>query len=110
MGYRNQRNYKNQKRRLVITDQRQFKKSIAILLFIILACILIYATRKTFVKLYTSFVSSNDFVAESTNEFESSDSNEDKNEKEVPEDLTFSMAVTGDIMCHNTQFADAKLR
>ena len=108
MGYRNQRNHKKQ-RRMVITDQKQFKKSITILLVIILACVFFIFSRKSITKLYTKFASSNDFVAESSEESNYKDDSKSK-ENEVPEDLTFSMAVTGDIMCHNTQYADAKTR
>ncbi|MBR3132761.1 MAG: CapA family protein [Clostridia bacterium] len=36
-----------------------------------------------------------------------SDSSEQEPEKEKVEDITFNMTVTGDVLCHNTQYFDA---
>lgn len=102
MGRRNQRNYKNQKRRLVIKDKKAFIRSTTILLIIIAICTSIIATRRTLGKFLTKFASSDEIIAEDI------EPTKEDEEKKTPENATFTMAVTGDIMCHNTQYADAK--
>ena len=101
MGRINKRNNK----KLVIKDRKAFVKSTSILLIIIAICICIFATRKTIGKHFTKLVSSDEIVSE---EEPKKDSKDSKDAKKVAEDATFTMAVTGDIMCHNTQYADAK--
>ena len=101
MGRINKRNNK----KLVIKDRKAFVKSTSILLIIIAICICIFATRKTIGKHFTKLVSSDEIVSE---EEPKKDSKDSKDTKKVAEDATFTMAVTGDIMCHNTQYADAK--
>lgn len=103
MGRRNERNFKNHKRRLVIKDKKAFIRSTSILLIIIAICVCIIGTRKTIGKYFTELVSADEFIEESEEP-----QVEKEEEKEVPENATFTMAVTGDIMCHNTQYADAK--
>lgn len=100
MGRRNQRNYKSQRRRLVIKDKKAFIRSVSILVIIIALCIFVIATRKIITKSFISHVSSDELVEESTEQ-------KSQEKKQVAEDATFTMAVTGDIMCHNTQYADA---
>lgn len=104
MGRRNERSFKNQKRRLVIKDKKAFIRSTTILIIIIAICTCIIATRKTIGAFLTKFASSDELI------IDADDSTEEKQEEEkkVPENATFTMAVTGDIMCHNTQYADAK--
>ena len=101
MGRINKRNNK----KLVIKDRKAFVKSTSILLIIIAICTCIFATRKTIGKHFTKLVSSDEIVSE---EEPKKDSKDSKDAKKVAEDATFTMAVTGDIMCHNTQYADAK--
>lgn len=108
MERRSKRNFKNQKRRLVITDKNQFIKATTILLIIIAICACIVATRKTIGKYLTKFVSSSEFVEETFSQEDGTKKEETQEKAKVPENLSFTMAVTGDIMCHNTQFADAK--
>ena len=43
----------------------------------------------------------------SSDEFVSDNEEKKEEEKKVVEDATFTMAVTGDIMCHDTMFRDA---
>lgn len=109
MGRRSKRNYKNQKRRVVITDKNQFIKSTTILLIIIVICTSIIVTRKSISKYLTKFVSSNEFVQEALNQEDNMEIEKEENVeiKKAPENLSFTMAVTGDIMCHNTQYKDA---
>lgn len=107
MGRRSKRNFKNQKRRLVITDKKQFIKATTILLIIIAICTCIIATRKTIGKYFTKFVSSNEFIEENNVQENNTEKEEKKETAKAPENLTFTMSVTGDIMCHNTQFKDA---
>lgn len=103
MVRRNERNFKNKKRRLVIKDKKAFIRSTTILFIIIAICVSIIATRKTYTsisKFFTKPASSNEIVIDE-------DASKEE-EKKSPENATFTMAVTGDIMCHNTQYADAK--
>lgn len=99
---RNQRSSKR-KRKLVIKDKTAFIRSTTVLLLIIILCITIYATRKTITSHLVSLVSSSDIVASDNNNQEENS----KPENQIPQDATFTMAVTGDIMCHNTQYKDA---
>lgn len=103
MSRRNGRNYKNQKRRLVIKDKKAFIRSTTILIILITICVCIIGTRKTISKYAAKLTSADEFV-----EDVDTGDQKDKEEKKVPENATFTMAVTGDIMCHNTQYADAK--
>ena len=103
MVRRNERNFKNKKRRLVIKDKKAFIRSTTILFIIIAICVSIIATRKTYTsisKFFTKPASSDEIVIDE-------DASKEE-EKKAPENATFTMAVTGDIMCHNTQYADAK--
>lgn len=100
MERRNKRNYKNQKRRLVIKDKKAFIRSTTILLTIIAICMFIIVSRKTIGRFFTTFVSSDELIVENIE-------NKEEEKAQVPEDATFTMAVTGDIMCHNTQYKDA---
>ena len=102
MDRRNSRNHKS--KHLEIVDRKTFIRSTSILLIIILICGGIIATRKTIGKYFTKLVSSDEYVSEE----EPKKEKEKEEEKKVAENATFTMAVTGDIMCHNTQFADAK--
>ena len=101
MSRRSERNFKNQKRRLIIKDKKAFIRSVSILLIIIALCTCIFTYRKAIGIYVSKFVSSDSFVEEEVS------TDEDKKEQEKPEDATFTMAITGDIMCHNTQFKDA---
>ena len=100
MSRRNQRNYKNQRKRLVIKDKKIFIRSVSILVTIIALCIFIVAARKTITKPFAALVSSDEF-------FEENEGKNDEDNKQIAQDATFTMAITGDIMCHNTQYKDA---
>ena len=91
------------------------------LIVVIIAILFIYIVAKLiFAKGTHTIVSENDNIQENS-QIESSEekiekvANEDKNEKEEEQlthqepkkDITFSMAITGDIMCHNTMYQDA---
>lgn len=92
--------YSNSKKRLVIKDKKAFIRSTSILIIIIAICIGVIANRNTIGKFFTKSASSDEII---------SDQNEKESDsKKIAEDITFNMAVTGDIMCHNTQYADAK--
>ena len=97
---RNQRNYKRKK--LVIKNKKAFARSVSILLIIIGLCMAIYFGRSIFKEKFVMPVFSTETSQTTQNE-----TPENAEEKEVPENATFTMAVTGDIMCHNTQYKDA---
>ena len=101
MGKRNERNGRNKKIKLVIRDIRAFVRSTSILLLIITMCLCFIFARKVVEKYFIKPASSDEIVSEEGPQKDSKD-------KEVAEDAKFTMAVTGDIMCHNTQYADAK--
>lgn len=93
------------KKRLVIKDEKKFKKSIFILLSIIVGCIVIY-NLKTIINLVNS--NSNKPIISTSNLEDDKTENDTLNvKKENVQDITFNMAVIGDIMCHNTQYTDA---
>lgn len=98
---RNQRS-RNAKRRLIIKNKKAFIRSVTILLAIIILCIVAYVCRDIISKSFTSLVSSSDLGF-----FESDADENNTDENKTPEDATFTMAITGDIMCHNTQYNDA---
>ena len=104
MEKRNQRNVRNKhkKRKLVVKDKKAFVRSVSILLIVIVLCVAVIAARKTIGAYLTSLVSPNNVVSENID-----DSSDAKDTKAKPENATFTMAVTGDIMCHNTQYKDA---
>lgn len=93
------------KKRLIIKDEKKFKKSVSILLLIIIACIVIYNAKTIINIIKHNTNSSNIFISE--NEEKSNDNISAKKEEQQPQDVTFNMAVIGDIMCHNTQYTDA---
>ena len=100
---REQRSMKNRKRKkLIIKDKKAFVRSISVLGFIIFICLCIFIARKAIGSNITALVSGNEFIADNTEA-----NTEEKSKEKVPEDATFTMAVTGDIMCHNTQYTDA---
>lgn len=102
MRKRNQRIYRNNKRKLIIKDKKVFIRTISILLFIIFFSLCIFAARKLFINKSSSTDLNNNSSSAQKEETKKEE------EKQVAEDATFTMAVTGDIMCHNTQYADAK--
>lgn len=93
----------NRKKRLVIKDEKKFKRSVFILLTIIVTCILIY-NFKYIINLITN-KSSN--ISISVNSSEKIEENNILKTKKEEKDITFNMSVIGDIMCHNTQYTDA---
>lgn len=93
------------KKRLVIKDEKKFRKSVFILLLIIVACIVIY-NLKTIINLVNSNVNKS-IVSTSNLEDDKIKNNTSNEKKENTQDITFNMAVIGDIMCHNTQYTDA---
>ncbi len=98
----------SRKRRLVIKDEKKFKKSISILLLIIVSCIIIYNFR-TIINLFNNNLNSSSTISEIEDDIDDNEKNSTKNEtkNEEPKSTTFSMSVIGDIMCHNTQYKDA---
>ena len=108
MGKRNSRNkrtVKHRKNKLVIADKKAFVRTVSILILIIILFVAIMFGRNIIDKYLAQPASFDITSLEDSNDSENSDNNSDK--KEVSEDTTFTMAVTGDIMCHNTQFQDA---
>ncbi len=93
------------KKRLVIKDKNQFKKSVIVLLFIIIACILIYNFR-TILNIINHKTATPQNYASSDVEEDGSKTISIPNEK-TSKDITFNMSIIGDIMCHNTQYTDA---
>ena len=93
--------YSNNKKKLVIKDKKAFIRSITILILLISFCVTLVINRNDIKNLFIKSASSDEIV---------NDDKKGKTEenKKVAEDVTFNMAVTGDIMCHNTQYADAK--
>lgn len=92
------------KKRIIIKDSKKFKKSVFILLFIIILCILIYNS-KTIINLIKN--NSNNVSIPVSKEDSSTLDNQNINTKKEQKDITFNMSVIGDIMCHNTQYTDA---
>lgn len=103
---RNTRTTHRKKRSLVIKDKKIFVRSISILVLAIVVLTIIILARHNIKTSLISLVSSNDTSSENAQNNEEKNENEEK-DKEVKEDATFTMAVTGDIMCHNTQYKDA---
>lgn len=93
------------KRKLVIKDPKAFARSITILIAIIIICIAILIG-KHYKSTNTSTLASSDELI-STEETSADTESEETNNESPSEDATFTMAVTGDIMCHNTQYNDA---
>lgn len=94
------------KKRLIIKDEKKFKKSVSILLSIIVLCIVIYNAKTILNIINHNTTSSNISISE--NEEKNNDNIAEKKEEEKKsQDITFNMAVIGDIMCHNTQYTDA---
>jgi len=88
--------------KVVIKDKGAFIRSISILIILLIIGILAYSFFTMPKNEYVNTASSENPVAVSENK------QEVETEKPKPvEDITFSMAVTGDIMCHNTQYTDA---
>ena len=87
---------------LVIKDKKAFIRSVSILISIILICVLIFAF-----KTFLSHPKENNTETSENSTVASENTSEEKKEPEKKEDSTFTMAVTGDIMCHNTQYNDA---
>ena len=107
---RNHRNNSTKKRKIVITDKKAFTRSILIVIAIILICTIgVYAYNN--IKSKPSEEVSSEEVAtenkEENNTDEPKDNEDKKEEKKTAENVSFTMAVTGDIMCHNTQYKDA---
>lgn len=92
------------KKRIIIKDSKKFKKSVFILLFIIILCILIYNS-KTIINLIKN--NSNNVSIPVSKEDSTTLDNQNINTKKEQKDITFNMSVIGDIMCHNTQYTDA---
>lgn len=92
------------KKRIIIKDSKKFKKSVFILLFIIILCILIYNS-KTIINLIKN--NSNNVSIPVSEEDSTTLDNQNINTKKEQKDITFNMSVIGDIMCHNTQYTDA---
>lgn len=92
------------KKRIIIKDSKKFKKSVFILLFIIILCILIYNS-KTIINLIKN--NSNNVSIPVFEEDSTTLDNQNINTKKEQKDITFNMSVIGDIMCHNTQYTDA---
>ena len=88
--------------------------ALAILFLIIILLFLIFKPKrntKTTDNLNISNTNSNT-QTESENNVQNStsnntDANNSKENSSIQEDATFTMAVTGDIMCHNTMYQDA---
>ena len=92
------------KKRIIIKDSKKFKKSVFILLFIIILCIFIYNS-KTIINLIKN--NSNNVSIPVSEEDSTTLDNQNINTKKEQKDITFNMSVIGDIMCHNTQYTDA---
>lgn len=92
------------KKRIILKDSEKFKKSVFILLFIIILCILIYNS-KTIINLIKN--NSNNVSIPVSEEDSTTLDNQNINTKKEQKDITFNMSVIGDIMCHNTQYTDA---
>lgn len=92
------------KKRIIIKDSKKFKKSVFILLFIIILCILIYNS-KTIINLIKN--NSNNVSIPVSEEDSTTLDTQNINTKKEQKDITFNMSVIGDIMCHNTQYTDA---
>lgn len=92
------------KKRIVIKDSEKFKKSVFILLFIIILCILIYNS-KTIINLIKN--NSNNVSIPVSEKDSTTLDTQNINTKKEQKDITFNMSVIGDIMCHNTQYTDA---
>ena len=111
MGRRYQRSAKHKKRKLKIKDRKAFTRSILILVLIILFCVIIISSREAISSGFNSLFASKEVSAESKDSSEDNtdteNHEEDKKNKTPSEDASFTMAVTGDIMCHNTQYKDA---
>ena len=97
----------SRKRRLVIKDEKKFKKSVFLLILIIVACIIIY-NLKTIINLFNNNLNSYT-ISEIEDNIDENNITSDKikNENTELKDTTFTMSVIGDIMCHNTQYKDA---
>ena len=106
MGRRNKRSFRNKRRKLVIKDKKAFIRSISILLIIIILCIVFIGTRKTIDNFFSHLASSSD-NAEAISEDTKNPTEVSSEKDNSVEDATFTIAVTGDIMCHNTQYQDA---
>lgn len=107
---RNHRKSTSKKRKIVITDKKAFTRSILIIIAIILICTIAVFAYKNIKSKPSEEVASDEISAENKDEnsIDDSKNNEDeKEEKKTAENATFTMAVTGDIMCHNTQYKDA---
>ena len=112
MSRRNKRSINGKRRKLVIIDKKAFIRSLSILLIIIVIIVLVIFARKSIGSYINSLASSNNNAtnSEEATEKNEEDNNENKDEDQKEnkqEDATFTMAVTGDIMCHNTQYKDA---
>lgn len=83
----------HKKTKLVIKDKKAFVRAICLLILIIILCVGIIISIKKLNNSKTIETSSDDLI--------------DQQEEVTAEDITFTMAVTGDIMCHNTQYNDA---
>ena len=88
------------KKRIIIKDSKKFKKSVFILLFIIILCILIYNS-KTIINLIKN--NSNNVSIPVSKEDSTTLDNQNINTKKEQKDITFNMSVIGDIMCHKTK-------
>lgn len=106
MGRRYERSAKHKKRKMVVKNKKVFVRSISILLIIIAICVLAISFRNI-IKPQSAAEISADEVTNESSEANNSDKKDNKEEKKVAENATFTMAVTGDIMCHNTQYKDA---
>ena len=83
--------------------------SIKILVSIILILVvLLFIESKTSDRKSPELANSSDSTSNVVSNEASDKNKETQNEEEKPkEDVTFTMAMTGDIMCHNTMYQDA---
>ena len=100
---RNTRHAQNRKKKIVIKDKKVFVRSISILILAIVIFSIIIVARHDIKTSLVSLVSSNEASTEDSED----NKEEQEEEKKAKENATFTMAVTGDIMCHNTQYKDA---
>lgn len=111
MGRRYQRSAKHKQRKLRIKDKKAFTRSILVLVTIIVLCIIIISSRGAissgFGSLFSSKETSPEVVEANQEDNKEENKEENKSDNKPSEDVTFTMAATGDIMCHNTQYKDA---
>ena len=111
--YRNNRirNNKIKKKNMNIFNDKKIIKFLSFLVIFLIALLAVVAT----VYYFHNLNNNSSTIQTSSNDFNSTDSSENNLNKtdhtsledSTSENLTFNLAVIGDVMCHNTQYIDA---